>query len=288
VNPVRRMPARRERGFGLVEMMVTLTVMSAVLAAVFYTLFRSQYQTQRLTNVAEERQMARTAVQLIERECRMAGSGWGRDTVQAAQGGVPWSLWAVNFGYGNASLNDSLTLLGAWQAATTLSAPMANETSTMQVTSSSGFAVGDFVIVTNGNISHMFQVTGVPNVVPNVLQHANTSTYNTGHILWPLGGGYATGSNVYKVTMATYRFDSTSYKKPALVRTELGKAPQIVAYNVTGFRVWYELQDGTWTRNPVLLTFVDKVIPVVLTSVTDPRTGTIRDSVWASIRPRTF
>ena len=283
------MPPRHEsRGFGLVELMITLTIMAGMLFMVFATLRHSQQQSGRIMNVADERQMARTAIQLIERETRMAGSGWGKDTVQAGYNGTSWSFYAVNPGPGAINSSDSLRLVGAWQASTYLSPDsMLTSSSTMKVNSTAGFSTGDFIIITSPTSSHLFQVTGIGSSPPTLL-HANTSKYNTGQALWPLGGYKANSTNIYKVTIATYKYDSTSYKRPAIVRTELGQAPQVVAYNVDGFRVWYEMQDGTRTRNPGLLTFVNKVTPVVYTKVTDPRLPTLRDSVWASIRPRTF
>ena len=95
-------------------------------------------------------------------------------------------------------------------------------------------------------------------------------------------------TSVYKATVTSYYYDTTSFKQPALMRHEYGRAPQVVAYDVDGFRVWYELQDGTWTRNPLNMSAVDKVAPVVFTRVSDPRLGTMRDSVWAAVQPRTF
>ena len=108
-------------------------------------------------------------------------------------------------------------------------------------------------------------------------------------MLWPVGGGYpATFTSVYKVTLVSYLYDSTSFRRPALIRRELGKTPQVVAYNIDGFRLYYQMQDSSVTRSPGSLNFVDKIVPVVLTRVTDSRLPTLRDSVWAAIRPRTF
>lgn len=277
-----------ERGFTLVELMVALVVMAVMLTVIFGTMHRSQHDAQRVTAVAEERQMARGAVQLMEREMRMAGSGWGRDTVQAARGGASWSLYGINPGYGGAASSDSIFILGAWDVYSKLTASMATAASNMTVDSTRGFYTGDFVVVTNGRSCHMFQLTGVSGSPGGTLQHANTSTYNTGHALWPVGGGYAAGSYVYRVTLVTYRFDSTTYKRPTILRQVMGGTPQIVAYNVDGFRVYFQMQDSSVTRSPVSLNFVDRIMPVVLTKISDPRYPTLRDSVWAAIRPRTF
>lgn len=273
-------------GFGLVELLVTLTVLAAVLAMTFMALTGSQRQGSRVTRVAEERQMARTAVQLMEREIRMAGSGWGRTVVRA--GGAADYL-AVNFGYGGTSHSDSVSLIGAWQATTTLASDMSDENAAMVVDSLNTFAAGDLVLITDrmNQRAHLFQLTGI-DAGSMTFHHANSAPMNVGHTNWPPLPGYAGGSRLYKVTLSSYAFDSTTFAKPCLVRTETGQPPQVVAYNVSGFRVWYLMQDGTWTRDPGNLNMVDKIMPVVLTTVVDPRYGTLRDSVWASIRPRTF
>lgn len=276
------------RGFTLIELMVTLVVMAAVLAGVYGSFFKSQAQSQRMNKVAEARQGARTAVQLIERETRMAGSGWGRTAIQAGNNGTPLTLTAVQPRYGGLGGNDSLTLIGAWQGSTTLSSSMGLPSSALIVANTAEFNTNDLIIVTtkNGLTAHMFQVTG-KNAGTSTLFHANTSPYNTGHTGWP-AGGYGIGSRCYKVTMSSYFVDSTTYRKPALVRTEFGQPNQLIAYDPAGLRFWYLLQDGTWTREPVDLSLVDKVIPVVLTRVRDPRLPSVVDSVWAMVRPRTY
>lgn len=216
--------------------------------------------------------------------CR-ARAGVARSSAPAAAR----TLQAINFGYGGPTSPDSIVLLGAWQSATTLTANMLDENSALTVASVAGINVDDLVLITDkqSQRAHLFQVTGV-NTGTNTLLHANTSSYNTGHTNWPPSPGYGSGSYLYKVTMSSYVYDSTSFRKPCVVRYEPGQPRQVVAYDVSGFRVWYQLQDGTWTRDPVDLNMVDKIIPVVFTRVDDARYGTLRDSVWASIRPRTF
>lgn len=277
---------RTDRGFGLIELMVTLIIMSALLAVVFFALTNGQRQSTRVTNVADERQMARTAVQLMEREARMAGSGWGRTQVYTGGGS---QLGAINsHPAGNMAQSDSVVMLGAWQASTTTTANVASTSNILPVTSTAGFADSDLVVLTDADNTraHLLQVTSVASSTQ--LNFAATSPYNSGLTNWMPSPGYPTGSFVFKVTMSTYMFDSTSYRKPVLLRREAGKVPQVVAYNVNGFHVWYLLQDGTWTRTPATMSMVDRVIPVVLTRVTDARLPTIVDSVYASVRPRTF
>jgi hypothetical protein len=72
------------------------------------------------------------------------------------------------------------------------------------------------------------------------------------------------------------------------MRHEYGLSPQVAAYNVDGFRVWYQMQDGSWTRNPQNMIAVQKIMPVVATRLSDPRRPALVDSVWAALTPRSF
>ncbi len=276
-----------EHGFTLIEIALALVLLCGLLGLVCLSFYRTQSQAARIGRVADMRQSARTAVQLIEREVRMSGSGWGRIAVAGkTSSGAPDTIRAVRPGYGGArDRSDSLVLVGSWQANTTIQSSMPATSSILKVADVTGFSDGDLVIIVSpGGTADMFQLTGVNSASEN-LQHDPSSPYNDPG---GLSTSYPVGSSVFKITMASYYFDSTSFRRPALMRREVGGAPQVVAYNVDGFHVWYQLQDGTWTRKPSDLNTVDKVIPVVLTRVTDPRLAALRDSVWASVRPRTF
>lgn len=290
---MRARPMAHERGFSLVELMVALVMMAVVVAGVYGAFFRGQDQTARVSIMADKRQQGRAAIQLIERETRMAGSGWGRLPVQVSNNGVADTLESITPGPDTTTvgLTDSLVLVGAWQATSTLSSAMGTPTAALNVVSSTGFATNDLVILTNGTSAHLFQVTGVAG---NTLSHASTSIYNvfaagppSSHPGWP-PSGYPAGTRIYKATITTYYLDRTTYRKPALVRREFGGAPQVVAYETEAFRVWFLLQDGSWTRNPLDLDFVDKIAPVVEMRVTDRRLPAVVESTWAVVRPRTF
>ena len=280
------------RGFGLIELMITMVLVVVVLGAVMLAFFRGSAQAQRLVNVADRRQSARTAVQLVEREVRMAGSGWGRIPVYGNDGtGNPIIIQAVNPGCSTSAMDDSVTLVGAWGASTSIKDAMPSSSSTLKVEDVTGFASGDLCIISNGSSANMLQVTAT-NASSGNLQHNPASPYNDpgGHAAdwhWP-SGGYGVGSLVFKITMSTYYMDRTSFRKPVLMRRPFGGSPQVAAYNVDGFRVFYGLQNGTWTRKPKDMMSVEKVSPVVLTALRDPRRPALIDSVWAVAQPRVF
>jgi prepilin-type N-terminal cleavage/methylation domain-containing protein len=286
----RNLPARA-RGFSLIELMIALSVMSVVLIVVLSTLFRSQRVSQTMSTTVNLRQGVRGANQLLERELRMAGSGWGRLALDRyTAGGTDSSLSAVNFGPGGTAQCDSIGILGGWTAATTLRAAMVSPWSSLAVDSTTGFLVNDLVVVTNGASAHLFQVTGVQ-ASPAQLSNASSSPFNppTGSNLanWP-AGGYGKGAQVYRVSWVTYSVDSTTFRRTALVRRMFGGTPQLVAYDVSGFQVRYRMQDGSTTRSPSDLHMVDEIVPIVWTRQAVRGQATRVDSVWAVVRPRTF
>jgi prepilin-type N-terminal cleavage/methylation domain-containing protein len=282
--------ARAGRGYTLVELMVTMTILSVVLGAVYYAFFRAQSSARQTTRVVDARQGSRAALQLLEREVRMVGSGWGRIPIYGARNGAPMTLHAVEPGFTTAAGNDSLELLGGWDAGTTLRSPMFTSAagSVIPCVSTAGFGSNDFVLVTNGSTAHIFQVTAVSGT-PADLDHSATSIYNTagGHMNWP-AGGYPAGSRVYRVSWVTYKVDSTGFSTPCLTRRDQGSVAQVVATDVSAFHVWYLLQDATETRDPVDLSLIDKIRPVIQTQVADRGSAVLTDSVWTMVRPRTF
>jgi hypothetical protein len=285
-------PARPpdDAGLGLIELIIALSVMALVMVAMFSTFFRSQSVAGNMTSAVNLRQGARGACQLLERELRMAGSGWGRIAVDRYRSGGTDSLFALNFGPGSTGGPDSVVILGGWTTATTLRAAMANAWSTIPVTSTTGFAVGDLVVVTNTQSAHMYQVTAVQ-ASPALLTNASSSAYNppSGQTLtnWP-AGGYPIGAQVYRVSWVTYRMDSTTYRRPSLIRRDFGGSPQLVAFDVSNFQMRYRMQDGTVTRSPTDLDMVDEVVPVIWTRQSIRGRSAVTDSVWADVRPRTF
>jgi type IV pilus assembly protein PilW len=275
-------PRRGTRGFGLIELMAALVVTGLVMTAIISVFVRSVGYSQRMSKTVESRQQARLALQLLERDIRMAGSGWGRDRVDGSFNGTSRAFWGILPGFATGD-DDSLNLMGAWSAATTLRSAMTDPSSTIECASTAGFATGDLCVVTNGASAHLFQVTGVTSS-PADLAHASSSPYNQGGLLgWP-PGGYGAGAQVLRVDQVSYRVDSTSYRRPCLVRHESGRSPQVAAWDVERFTVNYLLQNGTVTRQPDTVTVVSRVIPTILSRIE----GTRLDSAKAEIRPRAF
>jgi prepilin-type N-terminal cleavage/methylation domain-containing protein len=278
-----------QRGLGLAEMLVALTLAGLVATIMYATFFRSQRATQQITQAMDNRENSRTALQVLERDIRMAGSGWGRMTVEGCYNGAPLSILPITPGYGGtAASNDTVGIIGAWDISTTLSATMATSSSAMKVASVSNFAKDDFVVVTNGTNAHLFQVTGKKNSAPKELYHDTGSKYNVsgGHQNWP-SGGYPVNARVFRVTWVSYRVDTTG-ARPMLVRREANQTPQLIAFDVSRFKVSYLLQDESITRNPDDPLTIDRVTPVISMVTTVTKKTPIADSSSTDIKPRSL
>ena len=284
---------KRDRGFGLPEMLIAIVLATLVLGAITTAFFRTSSEVLRLRDVTDRRQSARTAVQLIEREVRMAGSGWGRIPVYGNNGaGQPMTLAAVVPGFTSIAADDSLMVVGAWGVSTSVADQMPSASSNLKVQDVTGFNPNDLVMITNGSYANMFQVTATNSSSQNLQANPsspynNSGGYKVSEGMWP-PSGYPTGSMIFKLTVSSYYMDRTSFRKPALMRREFGMSPQVAAYNVDGFRVWYLMQNGIWTRDPKNLMAVERVMPVVATRLSDPRRPVLVDSVWTAVQPRSF
>jgi prepilin-type N-terminal cleavage/methylation domain-containing protein len=278
----------REAGFTLIEMMLAVALLGGLLVTLFLAMFRTQSEATRITTLVEQRQSSRAAIQLVERDVRMSGSGWGRIALNVSFNGSPLTYYAVTPGPG-AGANDSIQIIGAWAASTTITDPMPNPSANIKVADPTGFSNGDLVVITNGSTAHMFECTAV-NTSSNTIQHNPSSPYNNagGHSNWP-ASGYGPGSQVFKINILSYKVDSTTYRRPALIRRDMGSAPAVVAYDVDRFQVWYRMQDGTLTRNPTGgVALIDRVRPILFTKLKDRTRPTYVDSLWAEVQPRTF
>lgn len=191
---------RRERGFGLVEMMVSLALGLLVVGAamvMFMATRQSNGSTDNLSRVAES---VRTSYDLLAREVREAGATpcdaqqLASNVLNAAQGGTPswWATWGEPVrGYaGTAAFPGAAIGTGVAERVTGTEAIAvrsgvaldnvnitAHATGTQTFTtnlSNHGIAVGDLLMVCNYKLAAVFQVTAA-NIATGTFAHGTGS-----------------------------------------------------------------------------------------------------------------
>src|SRR5262249_20222394 len=149
-----------------------------VIGAIMAAFFRGAGRAQWITDVADRRQNARTGVAMMEREILTAGSGWGRMPVYGNDSnGNFTTISAVRPGDTSPAADDSVRVVGAWQASTTIASPMPNSSAVTKVVDVTGFNPNDLCIVSNGSVAHMMQVTNT-NGSSETISHNPASVYN--------------------------------------------------------------------------------------------------------------
>ena len=212
---------RGTKGTTLIEIMVTLVILSIVMTAVFST-FLSQQQSYTVQNAAAEvQQNVRGGMQFMERDIRNAGSGLAGlpSTVAVTLPAAMTGSGAVTMNYGLGVLDggangaDNVYVIFVIPDATTLAATMAGVTSPLNVVNATGWTVGDMGIVFNSTNADVFQVAAV------------TDT-NLTHILFGnanLSIAYAAGDTVGRIYYAGYFIDNTTNSvRPTLSQRSVG------------------------------------------------------------------
>jgi hypothetical protein len=254
---------RNDRGFTLIEAMVASVAMILALGALMMIFHRDEAAREISNRVIESRQNARSAMDFMVSEIRMAGSGISGAVVTSNEFGDSVIVYPVTPDSINGR-REVITLLGkSGDVETTLGSTMLLASSTIAVVDTTGFLPNDLIVVTNGSFSHLFEVTAVQGG-GGILEHDASSSYNraAGHVPWP-AAGFATGSRVVKVNLITYYLDRSDSTCPTIMRrVGLGEARPISEY-VNSMDLLYELQDQTQVAAPADPLLVRKVIVTI-------------------------
>jgi prepilin-type N-terminal cleavage/methylation domain-containing protein len=249
------MPARRNvcnggaAGFTLTELMVATAVFGLLMTVMLGVHLAAERQQDESYQLIMANQHARTGLDMIARDMRMAGSGFGNVPVYSSYGGFPVpARYPVLPQHSTAGI-DSVEIIGSQEGvATTLAAGLATEADDIQVTDATGFRPGEMVVVSDLDQAHLFQVTGING---NTLQHSYVmSPWNYGGAEeWP-PFGYAAGARVTQVEYVRYYVDDTEPGHPMLMRWRACDAgPMFVAKDVERLEFVYATGD-TVTPNP--------------------------------------
>ena len=242
------------KGLTLIELLITLAI-GCLLVAGIYRTFISQQRTYTVQEqVVDMQQNVRIAINQMVRELRMAG--FGREDAKCYGAGGMHGI------YKNvvtpADDGKSVTVVGAYQEMTTLSANAASGTNLIQVSDVSMFDNGNKQYVCfNGTESHR-----IKKIVGNQLELFDNLIEN-----------HSQGEPAFKVLAITYSL-GVSDGKSALLRNDNipgGPGAQAVAENIESLRFMYTLGNGDvfWDTVPANRRDEIRMIQVTLQAKTD-------------------
>ncbi|MEZ5564667.1 MAG: PilW family protein [Gammaproteobacteria bacterium] len=269
--------AVRQRGIGLVEIMISLVLGLMVTGAIVQIYLTTKRQNDMQTGLTGRQESARFAAQIIQQDAQMAGfRGCLRDvgTVVNAlnnsnnflynfgqhvvgfenAGGLPASITGVVAG------TDVLTLRTLDDPGDiTLTAGMAANTDDPVIAAGlapAPLAAGDFALIADCTGAAVFQVNSY-NAASGVLSHVVAGT--PGNSTLSLGRRFAAGAQIFRMRTTTYFIrDSANGSGPALWR-RVGLDPaQELAEGIENMQVLYG-EDTDGNQSPDIYRTADTV-----------------------------
>lgn len=267
------MSSREQSGFGLVEMMVAMTIGLILLGGIGYVFLGSRAAFRTTENLSRIQENARYALDMMSRDIRMAGYvGCGNiasmitNTI-ANPPVLPMTAANALLGYDNGSgwtnpssitraAGDVLSVMAAFSSGVNLTGNLAPSNANVQINGNpDGFAAGDVLIVTNCVNADVFKATTVSSGGTVTVSHSNSS--NTGNRV----GTYGTDAFVMKMDQYSYFIGTNTAGNRALYRVGLsGSAEELVEHvhdmqlrygldtNTDGTVDSYSSTPGTWTQ----------------------------------------
>jgi len=259
---------RRQRGVGLVEIMISLTLGLIVTGAIIQIYLTTKRQNDMQTSLTGRQESSRFAAQIIQRDAQMAGfRGCLRDLGTVVNtlnnsanflydygqhvvgfdnaGGLPASITNVVAG------TDVLTLRTVDDTDVTLTAGMATTTAdplTVAGLDPAPFADGDIALIADCSGAAVFQVNAY-DPASGAVEHVAAGT--PGNATLNLGRRFGAGAQVYRMRTTTYYIrESANGTGPALWRRVGLEDPQELAEGIENMQVLYgEDTDGDQSPN---------------------------------------
>lgn len=252
-----RAVAGRQRGVGLVEIMISLTLGLMVTGAIVQIYLTTKRQNDMQTSLTGRQESARFAAQIIQRDAQMAGFrgclrdlGTVENTLNNANdflydygqhvvgfdnaGGLPASITNVVAG------TDVLTLRTVDDTVVELTAGMASSTAdpvTAAGLDPAPFAVGDVALIADCVGAVVFQVDAY-DAGTGAIGHTAAGT--PGNSTLSFGRRFTAGSQVFRMRTTTYYIrQSANGTGPALWRRVGLEEPQELAEGIENMQVLY-------------------------------------------------
>lgn len=245
----------KNKGFTLVELLVTMAVVSIIMVAVISAFNIQQKAQVKQQLITEVQQNGRAAAYMLARDIRMTSFGLGDGVVTYWDGSTHSNYSAINIEDGGNGPDRIKILYAATLDLLNPAYLEVNALATTQVSLSqdvlnvddaTGFVPGELAIITNGDFSSIFQITGVS---PQNLGHNPDTGVNppVDTMINPKGA-FGVGSAVYRLRYITY---DVSYADPShpVMRIDrdgpTGGSPfEIIAEDIEDLQAVYIFEDG--------------------------------------------
>lgn len=269
------MSPRKQPGFGLIELMVAMTIGLILLGGIGYVFIGSRAAFRTTDNLSRIQENARYALDMMSRDIRMAGYvGCGNIasmiTNTIANPPVP-PMTAGNalLGYNNGAgwtnpssitraAGDVLSVMGAFSGGVNLTGNLAPQNSNVQINANpDGFATGDVLIVTNCVNADVFKATTVSSGGGTTITVNHSNSSNSGNRV----GTYGNDAFVMRMNQYSYFIGTNTAGNRALYRVGLsGPAEELVEHvedmqlrygldtNADGAVDSYSSAPATWTQ----------------------------------------
>ncbi len=253
-----------KKGLTLIELLLALTISGMLVAGIYRTFLSQQHTYTVQDQVVDMQQNVRLAINRMTRELRMGGFG-GTNTTFFNDGKVLGIYGSVVTPGPDPT---SVTVVGAYQVATTLSANASAGSKKIQVNNASGFDLvkKKFISINGMQSLHIKKITG------NEIEFISGET---------LAGNHFAGEPVYLIMAITYSLGMFDGKSALLKDENLGLGPQPVAENIEGLQFRYIMNTGETLDVVPALRYGDirmiQVNIVARTDRTDPELAKVGD-----------
>lgn len=244
-----------QSGFGLVELMIAMTIGLILLGGIGYLYLGSRAAFRTTDNLSRMQENARFALDMMSRDIRMAGY-LGCGNLQSARINtianppVP-SMTLANalIGYDNGSgwanpstvsraAGDVISIMAAWSSGVNLVGNVTPQNANIQVGSNpDSFQAGDVLVVTNCVNADVFRATSVSTSGGTIITLAHSSSSNSSN--WV--GSYGHDAFVMRVNQYSYFIGTNAAGNRALYRVGVAGNAEELVENVWDLQIRYGL-----------------------------------------------
>lgn len=251
---------RTQSGFGLVELMIAMTLGLVLLGGIGYIFIGSRGAFRTTDNLSRMQENARYALDAMSRDIRMAGYvGCGNmasvrvNTIANApvpkmtpgnaligyDGGTGWVNPTTITRVAN---TDVLSVMGAFSNGVNLTGNLAPQNANVQINGNpDGFQAGDVLVITNCVNADVVKATGVANGGGTIVTVSHANASNTGNRI----GVYGSDAFVMRMNQYSYFIGTNPAGNPALYRVGLSGNAEELVENVQDLQFRYGLDTNS-------------------------------------------